>query len=97
MKKLIYAVCLAVYLPLIWMILLIRYGGMEGNCRAQETEKYNLKGGRDSLVEILQGEKMCFLPEEQDYAGIHSISFCREWKNDRDGVIPVTVVRIVRK
>jgi hypothetical protein len=94
MKKIICAVCLIIPLPFIWISLLMRYGEREGNFGNGRKE---YPDGRETpWVKVFQEKEMWSGWTEKDYEGIHSISFCKEWKDGKDGENPVTVVRVVR-
>lgn len=100
MKKVICAVCLISLLPLTGASLFTRYGEREGNV---ENEKKEYLYDRTELPvkvfqgKVFQGKEIGSDWVEKDYEGIHSISFCKEWKDSEDGKNPVTVIRVVRR
>ncbi len=92
MKKIIYTACLLIPLPLILPVLFVRYGEWKGNFERQEMEYSDSR--KFPSVKVFRGKEPEFDLNENDYDGIHSISFCREW-GDREN--PVTIVRVVRR
>lgn len=95
MKKRIYMVCLMLHLPLVLVVLIMQYGDREGNFERQEAEY--IDNGKAPSVKVFQAKEPGFDLNEKSYDGIHSISFCREWKDCGDRENPVTVVRVVRR
>lgn len=81
------------YLPLVFAILFMRCGEMEGDYAEQGKKDVKAVGS----VKVVQEESMLLSFNEKDSREINYISLCGEWKEGTEGLKWVTVARIVRK